>query len=309
MAWRVLGAVDSALRFTTPQGKVRMAAQTIQAKWLPGAPAWISSLLAMSRKELTIMVRYPVEFVASFGQIFLIVIVLTLAGLMFSPNGVQSGGSRQTCGIVVYGFIVFMFLSDTLWTIGYNVRREQKQGTLEQLYMSPASKFASLLSRVVVTLFWSGLLSIMSVWVMGALIGRLPFNNLPLGIFILLLSLSGTFGVGFAFAALTLRVREAGQTLANLFQFMFMVLGAPFFPFSALPHWLQNVARFLPLAYCADAFRSTLMGYPPGFPELAPIGIEVIVVVVFGLLMPPLGYWLYRGEEDRARRVGSLSEY
>ncbi len=264
----------------------------------------------MAQKELTITLRYPVEFVASFGQVLLIVIMFTLAGLMFSRGGMENvGSSSATAGLVAYGFIPFLFLSDTLWTIGYNVRREQKQGTLEQLYMSPASKFASLLSRVVVTLFWSGLLSMMSVWLMGALIGRLPFANLPLGIFILLLSLSGTFGVGFAFAALTLRVREAGQTLANLFQFMFMVLGAPFFPFSALPHWLQNVARFLPLAYCVDAFRSTLMGYPPGFPELAPIGIEVIVVVAFGLLMPPLGYWLYRMEEDRARRVGSLSEY
>ncbi len=275
-----------------------------------GVAAWLTALVAMARKELTITLRYPVEFVSSFGQVFLIVIMFTLAGLMFSRGGMENvGSSSATAGLVAYGFIPFLFLSDTLWTIGYNVRREQKQGTLEQLYMSPASKFASLLSRVVVTLFWSGLLSIMSVWLMGALIGRLPFANLPLGIFILLMSLSGTFGVGFAFAALTLRVREAGQTLANLFQFMFMVLGAPFFPFSALPHWLQNVARFLPLAYCVDAFRSTLLGYPPGFPELAPIGIEVIVVVLFGLLMPPLGYWLYRMEEDRARRVGSLSEY
>jgi len=35
-------------------------------------------------------------------------------------------------------------MSDTLWTIGYNIRNEQVQGTLEQLYLSPASKFASL---------------------------------------------------------------------------------------------------------------------------------------------------------------------
>ena len=286
-----------------------MAAQTIQAKLLTGAPAWISSLLAMSRKELTIMVRYPVEFVASFGQIFLIVIVLTLAGLMFSPNGVQSGGSRQTSGIVVYGFIVFMFLSDTLWTIGYNVRREQKQGTLEQLYLSPASKSASLVSRVTVTLVWTGLLSVASAALMGVMLGRLPFHNLPLGAFVLVMALSGTFGVGFAFAALTLRIKEAGQTMANLIQFAFMMLCAPFFPFSALPEWIQNISRLIPMSYAVDSFRSTLMGYPEGFPELASIEVEVVIVAAFGLLMPVLGLWLYRREENRARRTGSLSEY
>lgn len=280
-----------------------------EATVLTGPHAWLSALVAMSRKELTIMIRYPVEFVASFGQVFLIVIVLTLAGLMFSRNGVRSAGSSGAAGVVAYGFILFIFLSDTLWTIGYNVRREQKQGTLEQLYLSPASKAASLISRVTVTLFWTGLLSIGSVALMSALIGRLPFHNLPLGVLILIMALSGTFGVGFAFAALTLRVREAGQTLANLFQFAFMVLCAPFFPFAALPAWMQALPRVIPLAYGVDAFRSTLMGYPAGFPELAPIEAELVIVTAFGLLMPVFGLWLYRREEDRARRTGSLSEY
>lgn len=276
---------------------------------LTGPAAWLSSLLAMSRKELTIMLRYPVEFVASFGQVFLIVIILTLAGLMFAPRGVRSGGDSATAGLVVYGFILFIFLSDTLWTIGYNVRREQKQGTLEQLYLSPASKAASLISRVTVTLAWTGLLSIASAALMSAMIGSLPFENLPLGVFVLIMALSGTFGVGFAFAALTLRIKEAGQTMANLLQFAFMLLCAPFFPFAALPAWMQAIARLIPLAYGVDAFRSTLMGYPAGFPELAPIGAELVIVTLFGLVMPILGLWLYRREEDRARRTGSLSEY
>jgi ABC-2 type transport system permease protein len=287
-----------------------LQAQTKKPETLAGPRAWLSALVAMSRKELTIMTRYPVEFVASFGQMFLIVIVLTLAGLMFAPGGVQSGGaSSGTAGVVVYGFILFIFLSDTLWTIGYNIRREQKQGTLEQLYLSPASKAASLISRVTVTLVWTGLLSIGSAALMSAMIGRLPFNNWPLGIVILALALSGTFGVGFAFAALTLRIKEAGQTMANLMQFAFMILCAPFFPFAALPEWIQTVSRLIPLSYSVDLFRSTLMGYPGGFPELASVEVELIVVVAFGLLMPVLGLWLYRREENRARRTGSLSEY
>ncbi len=277
---------------------------------LTGFAAFLDSVIQMSRKELTIMLRYPVEFVASFGQVFLIVIILTLAGLMFARGGLQSAGtSTQTSGIVVYGFILFMFVGDVMWSIGYNIRREQKQGTLEQLYMSPASKFASLMSRVTVTLVWTGSLSIASAALMSAMIGRLPLSNLPLGLFIMIMALSGTFGFGFAFAGLTLRIKETSQTLANAVQFAYMVICAPFFPFFALPAWLQAVARFIPFAHAVDAFRSTMLGYPPGFPELAPIGVEVAVVTLFGLAMPVLGYWFYRFEENRARRTGSLSEY
>lgn len=277
---------------------------------LTGLAAWLSALAAMAQKELLIMLRYPVDFVASFGQIFLIVAVMTLAGLMFSPGAVgPATGESQTAGLVIYGFVLFMFLTDTLWSIGYNVRREQKQGTLEQLYLSPASKLANLLSRVLITLIWTGLLSITSAALMSAMIGRLPFHNLARGVGILALVLSGTFGTGFAFAALTLRIKETASTLANFAQFAFMVLCAPFFPFSGLPAFIRFFSRLIPLSYGVDAFRSTLMGYPAGFPELAPIGVEIVIVAAFGLAMPGLGYWLYRREEDHARRQGSLGEY
>lgn len=268
-----------------------------------------STFLAMVRKEFTIMLRYPVEFIASFGQIFLIITVFSLAGAMFSPGGLDGTGNSQSTGLVVYGFILFIYLSDTLWAIGVNIRREQKQGTLEQLYLSPASKLASLSARVTITLFWTGLLSLCSALAMQALIGKLPVHNVPLGLFVLVMALLGTFGTGFAFAALTLRIKDTADTLAGFAQFAFMILCAPFFPFAALPEFLLGVVRFIPLAYGVDAFRSVMMGYPPGFPELAPISTEIVIVTAFGLLMPILGLWLYTRAEDRARLTGGLSEY
>lgn len=275
----------------------------------------LSTFWAMSRKELIVMARYPVNFIASFGQIFLIVAIFTLAGSTFyrsgsqQVSGISDGEFSNTSGVVVYGFILFIFLSDTLWTIGYNVRHEQVQGTLEQLYLSPASKFASLVSRVAVILIWTGLLSLTGSALMAAMIGDLPVDNPALGLYLLVMSLLGTFGMGFAFAALTLRIKETAQTMANMLQFAFLILCAMFFPFSALPPSILAISRIIPLSYSVDAFRSTLMGYPSGFPELAPIGVEIVIVTVFGLLMPLLGYYLYRQAENHARRSGSLAEF
>lgn len=272
----------------------------------PSIRAEISAFWAMVRKELIVMTRYPVNFIASFAQVFLIVTIFTLAGLTFSPDG---QGSLEISGVIVYGFIIFIFVSDTLWTIGYNLRHEQVQGTLEALYLSPANKFANLVSRVANLLIWTGLLSLMSTIVMRALLGNLPVENPGLALYILAFTLLGTFGVGFAFAALTLRIREAAQTMANLLQFAFLIFGANFFPFSALPDSLVFISKLIPLSYGVDAFRSTLMGYPPGFPELAPIETELWIVTIFGIIMPILGYYLYRGQENFARKNGTLSEY
>ena len=272
-----------------------------------GFKATWQTFWAMVRKELIVLSRYPVQFVTSFAQVFLIIAIFSLAGTMFSPGGVNE--SSTTSGVIVYGFILFIFLSDTLWSIGINVRHEQVQGTLEQLYLSPASKFANLVSRVTNLLIWTGSLSIVAMFVMRAILGSFPAENIGLGIFILAFALAGTFGIGFAFAALTLRLKEAANTLANLLQFAFLILTANFFPFSALPEPILWVSRLIPLSYAVDAFRSTLMGYPTGFPELAPIEIEIVVVVLFGILMPIIGYRLYRSAEDHARRTGSLAEF
>lgn len=272
---------------------------TFKARW--------HTFTAMVKKELIILTRYPVNFVASFAQVFFIVAIFTLAGLAFSRDG--ASGSTSS-GIVVYGFVLFMFLSDTLWTIGFNIRNEQRQGTLEQLYLSPASKFASLISRVTNLLVWTGLMVSAAVLFMRAMLGgNLPAHNLGLALFILVLSLSGTFGIGFAFAALTLRIREAANTMTTLLQFGFMIFSAMFFPFSALPDWLLVISRLIPVSYSVDAFRSTLLGYPEGFPELAPINTEITIIALFGLLMPIIGFYLYRLAEIRARKTGSLGEY
>lgn len=271
--------------------------------------AEVSAFWAMVRKELIIMARYPVNFIASFAQVFLIVAVFTLGGSMFYKNYGSQTGNAGNSGVAVYGFIYFMFMSDTMWTIGYNIRNEQVQGTLEQLYLSPASKFANLVSRVTNILLWTGLLSVTGAILMSVMIGHLPFENPWLGLYLLGMTLSGTFGVGFAFAALTLSIKETAQTVANFMQFGILVLCANFFPFSALPPFIRTFSYLIPISYGVDAFRSAMMGFPSGFPELAPFKLEVIIVTLFGLLMPILGYFLYRRAEIYARQRGSLSVY
>lgn len=260
-------------------------------------------------KEFTIMTRYPVEFFASFGQVFLIVAVFVLAGLTFTV-GAGSGPADETyAGVVLYGFIMFMFMSDTFWTIGYNVRRDQVQGTLEQLYLSPANKFFNLLSRITTIMTWTGLISLAGGWLMATMLGVLPFHNPVMGFVYFFFTISGTFGLGFAFAALTLRIKETANSLANILQFVLMVFCAIFFPFSALPEPVLWVSRVLPLAHGVDLVRSTFMGYPEGFPELYPVSVEAPVVIIFGLVMPFIGLWLYRLAENSARVRGSLAEF
>ncbi len=296
--------MDNSVLTSEPTSRTREPA-------LPALRAWVDMFGVMIRKEFVIKTRYPVELVAGFAQTFVMIAIFTLATLAFTSGDDASTAvpGLNIYSVVIYGFIPFIFLTETLWGIGFNIRREQMQGTLESVFLSPASQAANLISRVVIMLAWTGLLSILAVILMRFLTREIPYANLPLALFILGMTLSGTFGVGFAFAAVTLYIKQTAETLVNFFQFAFMIFCAPFIPFAILPAWVLVVSKFIPLAYGVDAFRSTLMNYPPGFPELAPLNVELVIVTLFGLLAPPLGLWLYYRAEAHARQTGSLGIY
>jgi len=284
----------------------------IQALWvhLLKCLTFLDVFASMVRKQLTVLLRYPIDFFVGFAETVAVILLLALAMLMFSPSGARLGGEGGVLGgVIVFGMILYMFLDDTLWLIGYSIRSEQYQGTLESLYLTPASKFASLVSRVSISLVWTGFNTLGALIFVHYTLGGLPFHNAGLAAFILIMTLLGTFGLGFAFAAFTLLAKETAHMMANLIEFGLLTLCAMFCPFSVLPSIVRVVSRFIPLSYCVDAFRSTLLGYPSGFPELLPIGPELAIVTCFGLLMPFLGYGLYRAAERKGRMDGSLAEF
>jgi ABC-type polysaccharide/polyol phosphate export permease len=82
-----------------------------------------------------------------------------------------------------------------------------------------------------------------------------------------------------------------------------------FFPFRVLPEAVRWISRIIPVSYCVDAFRSILLGFPPGFPELAPVETELGIVAAYAVTFPILGYALFRAVERKLRENGRLGQY
>jgi ABC-2 type transport system permease protein len=96
------------------------------------------------------------------------------------------------------------------------------------------------------------------------------------------------------------------NTLTNFLQIFFMIICAMFFPFSALPEFLQFISRLIPISYCVDLFRSTMIGVSP---ELLPFEFEVVIVIISAICLPILGIWFFRRTVEKAKREGNLAEY
>jgi len=267
---------------------------------------WWIPFLAMVRLQTAVIARYPVNFGMGLVVSFFGVLVLALAVTVFSPPG---AGMTSDVGAMFYGYLFYLFLSDCLWRLGYSVRQEQVQGLMESLYLTPAPKFGGLLARVLPVFGLTFTAAVPALLLAGLLFGRLPFHNPLLALGLLLFSLSGLVGLGFCFAAYSLVAGDSASIAANFLEFVLMVLCALVFPFRALPEGIRWISGLIPISYCVDAFRSALLGFPAGYPELASFEVEAAVVMVFGVAMPLIGYFVYRAVVRRLREKGKLGQY
>lgn len=279
-----------------------MAIISLNKDQMKGFQLWWNQFWSMTKKEFTVLTRYKLSFILSFFQVFFIMFIFTVAALILTPPE----KADYSVGLMFYSFVLFIFLSTALWDIGNSLREEQYQGTLESLFMTPISYFSTLVSRIFANLVWTGLNVMVTFFFMSVVFGKLPFTNLGLGIVVLILSLLVCFGFSFGFAGLALRYKESMNTFTNFLQFFLMIICAMFFPFSALPDIILLFSRIIPLSYCVDLFRTTMIGVPP---ELLPFELEFIIVLISAILLPIFGILYFRRTVQKARREGNLAEY
>jgi ABC-2 type transport system permease protein len=262
----------------------------------------------MVKKHFIELSRYPIEFITSFGIVFLFILMFAFSIITFLPFE-KSKEMMQIGAITLYGFVIFMLFSSTMWDIGFSIRNEQIRGTLETLYLTPANKFSNLSSRAFASLCATAFICLAAFVFVTKIFGPLPIQNILLGIYILFFTTLACLGISFFIAALTLKLKQSIAFLINSVQFISIILCAMFFPFKVLPPQVLIIAKLIPLSYCVDAFRTVMMGTPQGFPELLPFNIELLIITAFGILCIMFGYWFYKRQEYKARQDGTLVEY
>ncbi|MBN1991222.1 MAG: ABC transporter permease [Anaerolineae bacterium] len=255
---------------------------------------------AMLKQQFLLLTRYPVNLVANFVLVLVMAIAVTLLITVFAPAAM---GVRLK-GMTLYGFIIYIFLSHTIWTVGLGIQKEKTEGTLTGLYLTPASRFLTLLARALAALSWTAVAGLLGLLLAQAITGPLVFHSPWLALGILFFTLSGLVGLGFAIAGLALNFGESIELVANIFEFGLMGLCAFFFPFSVLPPALQNISRLIPLSYSVDAFRTVALGQMR--PELLPLNAELTIIIATGLFGPVVGFMIYLASEKKARQAGDL---
>ena len=77
------------------------------------------------------------------------------------------------------------------------------------------------------------------------------------------------------------------------------------FPISVLPEWLRTISYLLPITYSLSGMRHALLqGY-----SLSALAPEITALMVFSVVLVPLGLLSFKYAVKRAKVDGSLVQY
>lgn len=273
-------------------------------------------VIGMSRYLLKISLRYPLNFISDFIELALWVGIFATAMILFSSSNISSSGPSPAM-YALWGFVIYVFISDVLWSIGGGLRYDQVTGILEQNFLAPIREYSYPLARLFRIYVRDIPLILFIPIAFWAFTGEFIVRNIVLSIYILVVSIIGFIGFGYVYAAAVIHMKRSA-VLTNIIQFLLMIFGAIFYPFSALPQPALIISRLIPFSYYIDIFRASIMNVQPeliGTPIklygfiLEPFHIELLITHSVTLIMLIIGLKLYSKSIEIAKKNGTLHAF
>ncbi|HEU5180111.1 MAG TPA: ABC transporter permease [Candidatus Polarisedimenticolia bacterium] len=267
----------------------------------------LRAMLAFLRKDLLEEMSYRTAFVLQLGGILLTVSLWYLiANWLTLPekNSLPDLPGVPYFAYLLVGLAFWQYLGSALNSFASKLRAEQLTGTLEAMLITPTPIPVLILSSAL----WDFVMTSFRVILylgLGVVFGiQLRFDSLLAFLVILLLTILAFSGIGILSAAFILYLKR-GDPINFLITSASALFGGVFLPTHALPASLAGVGRFLPITYALNGIRRSLLT-GTRLPELMP---EVTALVIFVVLLLPLGIAGFSLAVRKARAEGNLAQY
>ncbi|MDP9275683.1 MAG: ABC transporter permease [Chloroflexota bacterium] len=267
---------------------------------------------AAARKELRQQRRYPTLFLGLLFWPVMLPATWVLMGHAYSGNDPQAlaafadrAGTANVAGFVFVGYAMYMWLSALLWGAGTSLRQEQLRGSLEAVFLTPASRLVPLFGPGVATLLPMAATFVITFLALWLLFGVLPpFAAIAQAAVVLVLGVPSLYAIGALFAATVLRFGEVGPVV-QLVRGLFVLACGITYPVAMLPVWAQVGAWLLPPTYIVDDIRQVVLRGS----GLSDIWSDLVLVLGIAALTAVLAVAMFRFLENSARRTGMLGRF
>ena len=225
-----------------------------------------------------------------------------------------AANDHQLTLTLVSGALLWNFLSVLYNEIAMSVAYERWEGTLEYTFMAPVSRlvhlaelslFALCNSVVNTAIVLLGLMAFTDLTVSGA--------NVAGVVVVIGASTLAFVGLGVMAAALPVLSPERGAEGTHIFQGSLLLVSGVYYPVEVLPAWIRPISMLSPATYTLSACRKLIgVGDPATTPQrlagapLSGVRSELLVLVAMGVVLVPLGLWIFGRVERWAKHTGRL---
>jgi len=262
---------------------------------------------AVFRRNLRLFTSYSTWLIAT-----IIWPIPLLAMNIYQYLGVASSSSVSTTlsqnygltlsGMIIVGTVVYLLYNRLLWSTGNSLQQERWMGTIDVLFLTPASRLTMLLanglSSLVEGAWWIVAIFLLNWFIFGI---QLTVTSWPAVAITLVSTMIALVAVGVFFASFFILSRAADQMASSL-QAPIRFFSGVAFPVAALPQALQFVSLVIPVTFAISALRATLLSGG----GLVDILNQLLPLYLFTAVFLFVGYFLLRIVEKRAKKDGSL---
>ena len=227
--------------------------------------------------------------------------------------GVAANNKRLTMTLVI-GAMLWGFLSLLFNEVAMAIAYERWEGTLEYTFMAPVSRFTHLIGESLFAVLYSMLRLFLILIGVGLFVDLDLSQANWIGLIVTLLVSSLAFiGMGLIAATLPVLSPERGAEATNIMQGSLLLVSGIYYPVEVLPGWLQPFAKLSPATYALSACRKLIGVDSPvadggkfvGGP-LSSVIPELLTLLLMGVVMIPVGLWVFGRVEKWAKRTGKL---
>ncbi len=205
----------------------------------------------------------PILYLSFFGP---------LVDKVSSAPGFPQGSGWQ---VYVPGLLVQLALFGTTFA-GFGLIGEWRMGILERMRVTPVSRMALLLGRVLNDALAAVVQAAILVTVSVAFGLRAPILGVLIGLgFVLLLTVSvASFSYS---AALMTKSEDAYAPLLSAISLPLLLLSGILLPLTLAPGWLDTLSRANPFRYIVDAMREAFLGNYTSTTILVGGGVAIVL--------------------------------
>jgi ABC-2 type transport system permease protein len=231
-------------------------------------------------------------------------LAITFIAKALTQQGVVSGSQANDLVLfLMIGTLVWAYLSAILDDISLVITWERWEGTIEHTLMAPVPRVAHLIGTAVFGVLHALVRTSLILLIV------LPFFNLDLSganwataALVVALGSVSLIGLGILTGVLPLLYPERGEQMSFMVQAVVLLVSGVYYSVDVLPAWLRVFSVLSPATYFLDGVRKALIeGATP-----VDIAGDLAMLVVFAVVLIPLGIAVFSAAERWAKRTGRL---